>query len=164
MRTLTKPVTGTALVRKSAKLWTTLIKFLIVGGIGFVVDVTIFNLLRSTVLHPDSVTNGALIAKVVSTSCAIVTNWIGNRLWAFKHGSTQRAIREFIEFLVVSLVGMGASVAVLWLSHNVLGLTSQLADNISGNGIGLLLGTAVRYFGYKFWVFNPARHRVITGA
>lgn len=138
---------------------TTALKFLAVGGVGFVVDVVVFNALRSTALHPDQVVNGPLVAKVISTSAAIVTNWIGNRLWAFRTHRSAQWGREFVEFIVASLVGMGVAVGTLAVSHYVLGFHSQLADNISGNVIGLLLGTIVRYLGYRFWVFSPSRNR-----
>ena len=39
----------------------------------------------------------------------------------------------------------------------MLGYTSILADNISGNVIGLALGTAFRFTFYKTWVFAPHR-------
>jgi putative flippase GtrA len=39
----------------------------------------------------------------------------------------------------------------------VLNLTSLLADNISGNIIGLGLGTIVRFVLYRYWVWSPRR-------
>ncbi len=36
-------------------------------------------------------------------------------------------------------------------------MTSQLADNISKNVVGLILGTAFRFVMYRFLVFSPAR-------
>ena len=41
----------------------------------------------------------------------------------------------------------------LAISHDVLGLTSRLADNISANVVGLALGTLFRYWSYKTFVF-----------
>ena len=52
---------------------------------------------------------------------------------------------------------MGIGLLCLWVSHYVLGFTSILADNISGNVIGLALGTAFRFTLYKLWVFAPHR-------
>jgi len=52
-------------------------------------------------------------------------------------------------------------VVTLTLSHDVLGLTSRLADNISANVIGLALGTVFRYVTYKRFVF--AGHDSATG-
>ena len=67
------------------------------------------------------------------------------------------AAREGVEFVIVSLGGMVISLGCLAVSHYVLGFTSALADNVSGNVIGLLLGTAFRFWLYKVWVYHPER-------
>lgn len=132
-------------------------RFGAVGLIGLVIDVAVFNLLRATVFAPELVHEGPVIAKVISTSLAILANWIGNRYWTF--GATRRAqvVREGIEFALVSIGGMLITLTCLWVSHYVLGFTSVLADNIAGNVVGLALGTAFRFLFYRSWVFHPSR-------
>jgi putative flippase GtrA len=137
-----------------------LARFGVVGAVGFVVDVGVFNILRVTVFSPTHIHEGPVWAKVVSTSLAIVINWLGNRYWTFRKEARKHPLSEAIEFFVVSLVGMGIGLGCLWISHYVLGYTSQLADNISANVIGLALGTLFRFALYRLWVFNPKR----TGA
>jgi putative flippase GtrA len=139
------------------KLIAQLARFGAVGAVGFVVDIGVFNLLRLTVLSPDAVDHGPFLAKVISTSLAIVVNWIGNRYWTFGEERRTRALREGIEFAVVSVGGMLIGLACLWISREILGYTSLLADNISSNVVGLALGTVFRFALYRFWVFNPAR-------
>jgi len=134
-----------------------LARFGVVGAIGFVVDFTVFNLLRATVLNPDEVHSGPFWAKVVSTAVAILVNWIGNRYWTFRDQRRAVAAREGVEFVIVSLGGMVISLGCLAVSHYVLGFTSALADNVSGNVIGLLLGTVFRFWLYKVWVYHPER-------
>jgi putative flippase GtrA len=140
-----------------------LARFGVVGALGFVVDVGIFNLLRATVLDPATIHEGPVLAKVISTSVAIVVNWLGNRYWTFRKEARKHPASEAIEFFVVSLVGMGIGLGCLWISHYVLGFTSQLADNISANVIGLGLGTVFRFALYRWWVFNPKRTGVPRG-
>lgn len=132
-----------------------LARFGAVGAVGLVIDVGIFNLLRLTVFSPENIYEGPVIAKVISTSVAILVNWIGNRYWTFGPHRRPQAVREGIEFLIVSLGGMLIGLACLWISHYVLGFTSLLADNISSNVIGLALGTAFRFWLYRTWVFRP---------
>ncbi|MEV7932090.1 GtrA family protein [Curtobacterium sp. NPDC089185] len=134
-----------------------LARFGVVGAVGFVVDFTVFNLLRATVLNPDEVHSGPFWAKVVSTVVAILVNWIGNRYWTFRDQRRAVAAREGVEFVIVSLGGMVISLGCLAVSHYVLGFTSALADNVSGNVIGLGLGTAFRFWLYKTWVYHPER-------
>ncbi len=132
-------------------------KFGAVGLVGFAVDVTVFNLLRTTVFDPHLVHAGPIYAKVISTILAIFANWVGNRYWTFGKNRQEQTLREGIEFFAVSFVGMGIGLACLWLSHYVLGHTSVVADNISSNVIGLLLGAIFRFVLYRYWVFAPHR-------
>jgi len=135
-------------------------RFGIVGTIGLVVDVGVFNLLRATVLAPETLHEGPVLAKVISTSVAILANWVGNRYWTFRTERRARMLREGIEFVVVSLGGMLIALGCLWLSHYGMGLRSTLADNISANGFGLVLGTLFRFWLYRVWVFNRPAERV----
>lgn len=132
-------------------------KFGAVGAVGLVVDVAVFNLLRATVLSPEHLASGPIIAKVISTAIAILVNWVGNRFWTFGGQRTGRTLREGVEFFAVSIAGMGISVGCLWFSREVLGYTSLLADNIASNVIGLALGAAFRFLLYRYWVFAPSR-------
>lgn len=132
-------------------------KFGAVGLVGFVVDVAIFTLLRMTVFAPENMHAGPIYAKIISTTLAIGANWVGNRFWTFGEHRQSRALREGIEFLAVSLMGMGIGLTCLWISHYVLGFTSVLADNVSSNVIGLALGSVFRFLLYRYWVFSPTR-------
>jgi putative flippase GtrA len=132
-------------------------RFGVVGAVGFVVDVGLFNLLRATVLSPAAIHEGPVWAKVVSTSAAIVINWLGNRYWTFRTEARKNPGTEAVEFFAVSLVGLGIGLVCLWVSHYLLGFTSQFADNVSANVIGLGLGTLFRFALYRWWVFSPKR-------
>ncbi|WP_353815358.1 GtrA family protein [Agromyces sp. SYSU T00266] len=134
-----------------------LVKFGVVGLIGFVIDVALFNALRVGVFGTDTWAQTAIGAKTISTSVAIVFNWLGNRYWTFRRHRRRHVLREFAEYLVVSLGGMAISLLCLWISHYLLGFTSLLADNISSNVIGLGLGTAFRFLLYRYWVFGHHR-------
>ena len=128
-----------------------------VGLVGLVIDVSLFNLLRATALNPDYVQHGALWATLVSTSVAIVFNWLGNRYWTFRHERRAHWWREGIEFALVSLGGLLIALGCVWFSEQVLGLHSLLSDNIAKNVVGLVLGTIFRFTFYRLWVFRPSR-------
>ncbi|MBC7724669.1 MAG: GtrA family protein [Burkholderiaceae bacterium] len=128
-------------------------RFGLVGLVGVVIDFSVFNLLRSTVLAPELVSHGPLAAKAISVSVAIVANWLGNRYWTFRAERRPHLLREAFEFAVVSVGGMAIALGCLWVSHYALGFTSTFADNISANVVGLALGTAFRFWLYRTWVF-----------
>ena len=135
-------------------LLTQLTRFGLVGLVGLGIDLLVFNTLRLTVFNTDTVEHGAFYAKIVSTSLAIIANWLGNRYWTFRHARRPHWVREGIEFAAVSIGGLIISLACLWVSHYVLGFTSILADNIATNFVGLGLGTAFRFTFYRLWVFR----------
>jgi putative flippase GtrA len=134
-----------------------LVKFGVVGLIGLVIDVVLFNALRIGVFGEGTWAQSAIGAKTISTTVAIVFNWLGNRYWTFRRHRRRHALREFAEYAVVSVGGMAIALLCLWISHYVLGYTSLLADNIATNVVGLALGTAFRFLLYRYWVFGHHR-------
>ena len=134
-----------------------LMQFAVVGGIGFVIDIAVFNLLRATIFSPENLAAGPILAKVVSTSLAITANWIGNRWWTFMHRRRADVLREAVEFALVSITGSAIALVCLGLSHYGFHLVSPLADNISANVIGLALGSLVRFTLYQKYVFPLER-------
>lgn len=149
-----------ALVARAAEL----LRFGTVGGLAFVVDTGLFNLLR---FGPgDLLADKPLTAKVLSVAVATIVAWLGNRYWTFSDRKTQTQLREFIGFVVVNIGGMGIALGCLWFSHYVLDLRSPLADNISANGVGLVLGMVFRYLAYRTFVFTakPAGATKTAGA
>lgn len=129
----------------------------IVGLAGLVIDVAVFNLLRWW--YPEW---GPMWPKIISTALAIIANWIGNRYWTFRDERRRELVREGAEFVLVSALGALIPLGCLWVSHYLLGHTSQFADNISANVIGLILGTLFRFTFYRLWVFHPARGTPLT--
>lgn len=132
-----------------------LLRFGSVGGLAFVVDTGLFNLLR---FGPgDLLEDKPITAKILSVAVATLVSWVGNRYWTFSDRRTETRVRELMGFAVVNIGGMAIAVACLGISHYVLDLRSPLADNISANGVGLVLGTAFRYLAYRSWVFTADR-------
>ncbi|WP_159606480.1 GtrA family protein [Agromyces humi] len=148
---------GSAFARLWHGLLAYVVKFGVVGLIGLVIDVTLFNLLRLGVFGDDQWAQSAIGAKTISTSVAIIFNWLGNRYWTFRAHRRRNYVREFIEYAIVSVGGMLISLGCLWITHHWLGYTSLLADNISTNVVGLALGTAFRFLLYRYWVYGHHR-------
>jgi len=137
----------------AAALIAQLAKFGVVGGIAYVVDVGLFNLLSYAGSSP-LLAGQPLLAKVISTGVATVVAWLGNRYWTFRHHRRPDATREFVLYLVMCTIGLLIALSCLWVSHYLLGFTSPLADNISANVIGLIAGTTFRFWAYKRFVFT----------
>jgi putative flippase GtrA len=123
-----------------------LLKFGVVGGVAFVVDIGLFN----AVLH---VTDKPLTSKTVSTVAATTVAYLGNRYWTFRRRTRSAVRREYALFFLLNGVGLAIALTCLGISHYALDFTSRLADNIAANGVGLALGTAFRFWSYRRWVF-----------
>ncbi len=133
-----------------------MVKFGVVGGVAFVVDVTVFNALRfEGELWSGPLSHKPITAKIISASVATLLAYAGNRHWTWRHRSRRRVRRELTLFGLLNGVGMLIAVVCLAVSHYLLGFTSAMADNISANGVGLVLGTAFRFWSYRRWVFRP---------
>ena len=127
-----------------------LMKFGVVGGVAFVVDVSVFNLL----LHA---TDKPLTSKTISVVVATTVAYAGNRTWTFRKRGRSGVRREYALFFLLNGVGLLISLTVLAISHYLLDFTSQLSDNIAANVVGLALGTAFRFWSYRRWVFPAVR-------
>lgn len=129
-------------------------RFGVVGGLAYIVDVGLFNLLR---FGPGELLGEKpLTAKVISAAIATLVAWMGNRYWTFADRKSKSGVRELVSYIIVNIGGMAIAVACLWVSHYLLGFTSAVADNIAANVVGLALGTLFRYFAYRTWVFTGA--------
>ncbi len=131
------------------------IRFLIVGLTGVGVQFVVFNVLRYAgpggvgVLERKPIT-----AQVISIVLATFLTYLGNRYWTYAHRERGSVSRELPIFLLLNGIAIAIGAACLAISHYLLGLTSPLADNVSGNVIGLGLGTLFRFWSYRRFVFT----------
>ncbi|GLY27854.1 GtrA family protein [Kineosporia sp. NBRC 101731] len=145
----------TRLRRSVDLLYREVAKFGAVGGVAFIVDTGVFNLLlHSAAGEALGLSHKPLTAKTISVLVATLVAWLGNRYWTFRHRRRASRRREFVLFLVMNGAGLAIALACLGFSRYVLGLESPLADNISGNVIGLVLGTLFRFWAYRTFVFT----------
>lgn len=125
-----------------------ILKFGIIGGIAFVIDVGVMNLLRHTVLEDKPST-----AKVISATLATLFAWAGNRTWTFRHRRSRPMHHEVALFFVTNIIAMLIGVGSIAFSHYVLDRTSLFADNVA-NIVGIGLGTIFRFWAYRQYVFH----------
>ena len=88
------------------------LKFGIVGASGMVVDFAVLYVLRDIVgLHD-------ILANTISFTAAATSNYFLNRIWTFR-SHDQQVGKEYLKFLMVSIVGLGINNGVLILSHQL---------------------------------------------
>jgi len=144
-------------VERGRRLLEELVKFGIVGALAYVVDVGVFNALRyEGELWSGPLSHKPITCKVISVLVATAVTYVGNRTWTWRDRPRRGVRRQLMLFVVLNGVGMLIAVGCLAVSHYLLGFTSALADNVSANGVGLVLGTTFRFWAYRRWVFPDA--------
>lgn len=127
--------------------------FLAVGGVAFVVDAVLFNLLTFGFTGRGPFYDLPLLSKVIAIACATVVTYIGNRYWTFGSRTIARRFSRYLVFVVLNIAAIGIQLACLAFSRYVLGLEGVLADNVSGTLVGQALATVFRFVTYDRWVF-----------
>jgi putative flippase GtrA len=123
--------------------------FGVVGGLTFLLDVGLFQLLYA------QVGAGALTAKFVSTVVATTVAYVGHRFWSFSHRGQRSVRRGYALFVAINaatlLLGLAVVAVVRYPLHQDDALVLQAANVGS-----IVVGSVVRWLSYRRWVF-PAR-------
>jgi putative flippase GtrA len=129
--------------------------FLLVGGMGFIVDAGVYNALvfwggRGPLFDEP------LTAKVLAILVASTVTYFGSHFVTFRDRARNHSLTKFAAFVAINVVAIGLQLACLGFSRYVLGLSGPVADNVSGTLVGQALSTVFRYVAYGRWVF-PTR-------
>jgi putative flippase GtrA len=130
-------------------------KFAVVGVLNSGVDFGILNFLM--LMTTVSSGGGFLAFKSISVTLGVLNSYLWNKYWTFNTSNSANARREFVAFMVVTLIAVGVNVAGADVIVNVIGapagFSAKLWANIGAiSGAGLTLFT--NFFGYKFFVFR----------
>lgn len=138
--------------------------FLVVGGVAFVVDAALFNLLTFGFTGHGPLYDLPLVSKVIAIGVATVVTYIGNRYWTFGSRTIVRRFSRYVVFVALNIAAIGIQLGCLAFSRYVLGLEGVVADNVSGTLIGQALATVFRFFTYDRWVFPDEEKSVQLAA
>ena len=151
------------------RLFREVLSFLSVGGVAYLVDVGLSNLLLFGFLGiPALLVASPVKAKIVSTIVSMAVAWVGNRFLTYGQRDSGSALSGMWKFVVINLIGMVIVVAPLGVSWYLLGLHDPLSYNISTNVVGIGLAMVFRFWAYRTWVFpdrgeeDPAAEVVVT--
>ncbi|MFG2985375.1 GtrA family protein [Streptomyces sp. NPDC048258] len=134
-------------------------KFGAVGGLGVLVNLGVFNLIRNT-------TDLQVVrASVIATVVAIATNYLGFRYFAYRDRAQSGRTRELALFAAFSAIGLVIENGVLYAATYGLGLDDPVASNVF-KFIGIATATVFRFWSYRTWVFKalPAAAPGVEGS
>ena len=129
--------------------WVQLVKFCLVGGTGFVVNLTVFALASQVGgLHH-------LAAAAVAFAVAVTNNFLLNRHWTFQ-ARADHAGFQAARFFAVSTSAALLAALVLELLVAVAGV-----PEVPAQAIAVLSATPLNFIGNKMWSFG--RRQTSTG-
>ena len=129
----------------SVRNWQQLGKFCVVGAVGYLINLAVYDALLHAGLH-------YLVAATCSFLVAVTSNYTWNRLWTFREHRGHVGVQG-MRFFVVSLVALGANLIVLHLLIANAGLDKLLAQ-----AIAIVLVTPLNFVGNKLWSFRRRKH------
>ncbi|MGW0560224.1 GtrA family protein [Streptomyces sp. NPDC003016] len=127
-------------------------KFGTIGGLGLLVDLAVFNLLRHLTDVP------VVRASIFATVVAIGFNYLGFRYFTYRERDKNRRTRELTLFLLFSVVGLVIQSGVLYTATYGFGWDSPLQSN-AFKFLGIGIATVFRFWSYRTWVFRKLPER-----
>jgi putative flippase GtrA len=153
------------------RLWTRLVsnpkelerfvKFAMVGIVGFMVDITILNVMKrvfeaaglgmgwNVTMEPRQIQ--LAVANTISFSTAVLSNFTWNRLWTFPESRERRLAGQLVQFATVNVLGWGINTGLLLVMDRYV-FQHFVSERLSYN-----LAKAVATIVVLFWNFGVNR-------
>ena len=125
----------------SVRNWQQLGKFCVVGAVGYLINLAVYDALLHQGLH-------YLVAATGSFLVAVTSNYVWNRLWTFREHRGHLGIQG-MRFFLVSLAALGANLLALHLLIAYGGLAK-----LSAQAVAIVLVTPLNFIGNKLWSFR----------
>jgi putative flippase GtrA len=151
------------------------LKFLVVGLIGFVVDLGTLIVLQGTLLPPVNTVNVA-VATTIAFCAAILSNFIWNRFWTYPDSRSRSVRRQLFQFAFISVIGwlgrtLWISLAYAPLGDLLLPLALPVIQTVNpgytagaatagriGSVVAQIIGVAVvmfwNFFANRYWTYS----------
>ena len=147
---------------KVKKILAEIVRFGIIGVLATLLDWGIFYVLTNFL--------GVyyVVSSVIGFCVSVIFNYLLSRAWVFHVTEKQNVVREFILFMITSIIGLGINTLVLWLCVEWLFVRmtflSVIPDDILeliGKAAATFVVMVWNYLIRKFLVFKkPARENV----
>jgi putative flippase GtrA len=122
--------------------WIQLLKFGLVGGSGYLINLAVFALLAGSLgVHH-------VIAAIGAFGVAVTNNFLWNRYWTFGPGEGP-AHFQAARFFAVSLASLGLNIAVLELL-----IANDLSGELVAQAIAVAVAMPFNFLGNKLWTFS----------
>ena len=122
--------------------WAQLLRFCVVGGSGYVVNLAVFFAFTQIGAHHRGAAAAAFLV-------AVTNNFVWNRRWTFADARGGHAGFQAARFLTVSVCAFLFSLVVLELLIDVAGL-----PDLAAQAIAIVCATPLSFLGNRLWSFR----------
>ena len=122
-----------------------ILRFGMVGGVGFVVDGGLLLWLTGLEVHP-------YLARAISFPIAVVVTWWLNRQWTFRAARQRRGSGQFRRYLSVQVLGSLTNYLIYAMIVALFG-TEQIIV-LAGLVVGSAAGSILNFIGARYYAFR----------
>ena len=127
---------------KKGKLIKQILKFGVVGGLSFVIDFVVYTIVIKIILGQYSY----ILAGVCGFTISLIFNYLASMAFVFERKDNADKRKEFLIFLVLSLIGLLLNTLLLWFYVDILNGKIGFIYNIHEAIYGWLAGFGVTFF------------------
>ena len=122
--------------------WIQLLKFGLVGGVGYLINLVVFAVLAGVLdVHH-------VVAAIGAFCVAVTNNFVLNRYWTFEPGQGP-AHFQAARFFAVSLASLALNIAVLELL-----ISNHWTGELVAQAIAVAVAMPFNFLGNKLWTFD----------
>ena len=120
-------------------------RFAIVGGMGFLTNLSVFFITADLLLLEPN------FCSVIAFAIAVTQNYIFNHLWSFKeHTNYGLNVRSYFQYVIVNILGLLVNLVIL----NLILIVFNPPMKVIAQFFGIIVGFVVDYIGSKMFVFK----------
>ena len=102
---------------KKEKLLFQIFKFTIVGGLAFVIDYV------TLIICKEVFRLNTLLSAAIAFTVSVIFNYILSVKWVFDVNKEKSNKRNFIIFIIFSVLGLGLTELIMWIGESLLGIS-----------------------------------------
>jgi putative flippase GtrA len=132
-------------------------KFSAVNVVATIVAIVLFNLLAHGIAgvgRPGPLNGWPVTAWFLANCVGMAISFYGSSRYAFKNREASGPAGGALTFVAINLGSFVIPMGCLWITRNVVGWDSAIADNVSANVVGAVLGMLVRFWAFRRFVFK----------
>jgi putative flippase GtrA len=139
------------------------LRFAVVGSIGAIIDLSVFNLLTLAFSMPASV------AQALSFTVAVISNFIWNRYWTYPDSRNKPLANQLGQFVMVSVIGLVIRTLIfgiletglIWVATQIVGNQFFISPTTIGHNLSLASVIIIimfwNFFVNRFWTYNDVK-------